>query len=580
MRIRSLKLHQFMSHEQTTLDFPPSGVVLVTGDNRAGKSSIIEAVATTVWGKTLRTTKPWREDHDGMTQVVADGIAIERTYSTEKGTKLYWGLNDDGTETGAVYDSMKRLGGTEESGTDNPRFESKTQAQNALDRLVGPYDVWRRSSTFSSADAAHFSLATDSERKRLLETILGLDIFDSALEECRADLRKTERAATDAAAASYRATTDLNAARGRLGDAERAFELAEAEIPPELPRASEDVLAKLRGHIESLTKGVGLARGALRIVEGNAYVALSELRKAEDNERRSKRDTSTCPTCGQKLPGEAKKHVAADLDALRKKADAAKADADEKEKAVGAETAELEELLRGVNSRLSAKLGENRAADERDVYRRRAEAAKARAAGDLETARETLRGATKRAAEAEAKEAALTVEKETLETVEVVLGLKGVRVGVLAKSLDGLGAVANAWLGRLGIPELSLTLKPYSEKKTGGVTDSIGVVLAGAGGGHGYKAGSGGERRRVDLALLLGLSEVATAATGSAPGTLFFDELFDALDGDGVKAVSVALEDLAKDRCVVVISHNPELVRELPATKRWNVSGGKVTVEG
>jgi DNA repair exonuclease SbcCD ATPase subunit len=329
-----------------------------------------------------------------------------------------------------------------------------------------------------------------------------------------------------------------------------------------------------------LTKAVGLARDALRHVEANSYVALSELRKAEDNERRSKRDTSTCPTCGQKLPGEARKHVAADLDALRKKADRAKEITDEQEKAVGAETAELEELMRGVNARLSAKLGENRAADERDVYRRRAEAAKARAAGDLETAREGLRSATKRAAAAEAREAALLVEKDVLTAVEVVLGLKGVRVGVLARSLGGLGAIANAWLARLGIPEMNLELKPYSEKKTGGVTDSIGVVLSGAGGGHGYKAGSGGERRRVDLALLLGLSEVATAATGTPPGTLFFDELFDALDTDGVKAVSVALEDLAKDRCVVVISHNPELVRELPAVKRWNVSGGKVTVEG
>ena len=580
MRIRSLKLHNFMSHDATNLAFPSVGVVLVTGDNRQGKSSIIEAVATTAWGKTLRTTKPWRTGQDGMTALAADGIAIERTYSAEKGTKLYWSLVDDGTETGDVFDSMQRLGGTEADGTDNPRFESKTQAQNALDRLIGPYDVWRRSSTFSSQDAAHFSLATDSERKRLLETILGLDIFDSALEECRADLRKAEKGYADAGGAAYRANADLNAARGRLGDAERAFELAEAEIPPELPRASEADLAKLRKHIADLTKAVGLARDALRHVEGVSYVALSELRRAEDNERRSKRDTSTCPTCGQKLPGEAKKHVAADLDALRKKAEAAQKETEAKEKAVAAETAELEELLRGVNARLSAKLGENRAADERDVYRRRAEAAKARAAGDLDAAREALRKATKTAAEAEAREAALLVERETLGAVEVVLGLKGVRVGVLAQSLAGLGAVANAWLGRLGIPEMSLTLKPYSEKKSGGVTDSIGVELAGAGGGHGYKAGSGGERRRVDLALLLGLSEVATAATGSAPGTLFFDELFDALDSDGVKAVSVALEDLAKDRCVVVISHNPELVRELPAVKRWNVSGGKVSVEG
>lgn len=578
MRIRTLKLVNFMSHDDTKLDFPPAGVVLVTGDNAQGKSTIVEAIATAFWGKTLRTTRPWRET-DGAVQVVADGISVERVYSREK-VKLYWAVRDDGTQTGDAFDTLRRLGGTEEQGTDNPRFESKTQAQNALDALIGSYDTWRRSSTFSSADAAHFSLATDGERKRLLETLLGLDAFDVALEDARADLRKAEKDHTNASAAEYRATVELNGARARLGDAERAVELATAEMPPELPRAPETELRKLREHVAKLEKSVGLARGALREVDAAAYVALSELRKAEDNERRSKKDTTTCPTCGQKLPGEAKKHVAADLEGLRKKADAAKEKAEKAAEAVAAETAELEELLRGVNARLSAKLGENRAADERDVFRRKAAAAKGRAEGDLEAARIALRAAAKAATEAEDKVAALAREKETLTAVEVVLGLRGVRVGVLAKSLAGLGAIANAWLARLGISSMSLALKPYSEKKTGGVTDSISVEVSGAGAGLGYKAGSGGERRRVDLALLLGLSEVANAAAGEQPGTLFFDELFDALDSGGVKAVSLALEDLARDRCVVVVSHNPELVRELPAVKRWNVSGGKVTVEG
>ena len=45
---------------------------------------------------------------------------------------------------------------------------------------------------FSAQDAAHFTNATDGERKRLLEQLLGLDKFDVALTKCRLELKEVE----------------------------------------------------------------------------------------------------------------------------------------------------------------------------------------------------------------------------------------------------------------------------------------------------------------------------------------------------------------------------------------------------
>ena len=150
------------------------------------------------------------------------------------------------------------------------------------------------------------------------------------------------------------------------------------------------------------------------------------------------------------------------------------------------------------------------------------------------------------------------------------------RAQVLGKALGGIEAVANRWLAEIAGPGFSLELRPYTEKKTGGVNDKISLEVHGAGGGYGYRASSGGERRRIDVALLLALAEVASAALGDETGTLWFDEVFDTLDADGVEAVGRTLEELAAERVVVVISHSQTLAAELRPALRLLADEGRI----
>ena len=70
------------------------------------------------------------------------------------------------------------------------------------------------------------------------------------------------------------------------------------------------------------------------------------------------------------------------------------------------------------------------------------------------------------------------------------------------------------------------------------------------------------------MALLFALAETAAAASGRDAGTLWVDEAFDSLDVDGVASVVEALEEIAKERCVVVITHNADLAARLPAVSK------------
>ena len=105
---------------------------------------------------------------------------------------------------------------------------------------------------------------------------------------------------------------------------------------------------------------------------------------------------------------------------------------------------------------------------------------------------------------------------------------------------------------------LTLTLSGSTTQKTGNTVDAISLRV----GGRAYASCSGGERRRVDVALLLALRELAVAAHGRA-GTIWADEVFDAFDVQGVQDAAAALREMASERLVVVVTHSPDLLAAL-----------------
>jgi DNA repair exonuclease SbcCD ATPase subunit len=72
-----------------------------------------------------------------------------------------------------------------------------------------------------------------------------------------------------------------------------------------------------------------------------------------------------------------------------------------------------------------------------------------------------------------------------------------------------------------------------------------------------YGMSSGGEKRRVDLALYLSLSDLLQASSGIKCNVLAADEICDGLSPLGVQQFLDVLSGKAVDTCVFVVSHNP-----------------------
>lgn len=537
LHIRKLEIDKFATHKGTSLDLPERGLIAITGTNGAGKSSLIEAVATGLWGESLRGELGWRAGEVGTLSVTTDALSVTRKRSKAGSAKLEWA----------------------QLGAQPVSYETTTKAQTALEAQIGAFDVWRRTCVLSSLDSAAFSLARDADRKRLLEDFLGLGMFDAALLACRADLKRATAAHADARNNHARMATALEFTAHALEQARKdRADLVEAQGG----RTVESIRADLE-RVEALLKGAARdARAAqVRVQELQQAGAATAAQAAAEQQRLSRLRGDACPSCGQAVTG-LKAHIATEIAAIQARAESerqavagalqqAKDDSDElvqEEAALVTRRTTLQGDLRFAEAQARAQAG----ADSRVAQAQQAHA-------ETSTKAATSSKAVTESASAQAH----------YEAVEAVLGLRGVRAQVLDKALGALEQATNAWLARMPTEAgpLCVTIAGSTTQKTGSTVDAISLRV----GERAYASCSGGERRRVDVAILLALRELAVAAHGR-DGTIFADEVFDALDAPGCQDVSSALKSMAEDRLVVVVTHSPTLLATLQPDARLHVS--------
>jgi DNA repair exonuclease SbcCD ATPase subunit len=577
MLVTRIQLKNFMNYDVLDLELPDRGVILVTGLNGAGKSSLQEAVSVAYWGKTLRKTPAWRKDTEGGVIVSSPGII-----ATRKCTK--------GGKASLTFQTGNKA-------FDKRKYNTPTKAQAALDGIIMPWELWRRTHVFSPSMAAHFTTAKDSERKRLIESFLGLGMFDVALKLCRDDLKIARDELTDATHKISVLDGKASVYTSQLADAKRSVESAELilsqdeerdeDVPTaESIKAIADELVEVREALRD--SKADLQKIELRFRELDKTLSDAETRLAIANERTGDLANAKCPTCGQEIPKEKRESVIDALRNLRATVVEIRKSSDNERKILNSESADLNEEITLLHERVTTLASDLRVAEDRqksassEAARERRESAEK----NLQEARERLsrleslgrkiRNERNKLVDAQTT---ATGRVEFLEVVERVLGLRGVRVQILAKALDGINDLASYWLAQItNNSDACLKLKPYSETKTAGISDALSIEVGGFGGGYGYFAASSGEQRRIDVPITMALATVADAAIAKTQGTLWMDEIFDNLDALGVEAVSGALDELGQERPVVVISHSEKMVERLKPVLHIHVADGKASI--
>lgn len=86
-----------------------------------------------------------------------------------------------------------------------------------------------------------------------------------------------------------------------------------------------------------------------------------------------------------------------------------------------------------------------------------------------------------------------------------------------------------------------------------------------------YSALSGGEKRKIDIAVLLALQSLLVLSDKDKSNLIFLDEVADGLDEKSIFGLCSLLNELKKEKLIFVITHNPHLKSLLDETKKINL---------
>ncbi len=541
MQIQEIVLHGVTVHDSTTISLPDRGIVLVTGGNGSGKSTVVEGVSLTLWGKGIRGgSSLWMDGKDGShAEVVVDGRRVRRT--TSGSVRLAW----EGGES----------------------YQTTTKAQEALTYEIGDRDKWRRCAVLSSTDASTFAGATDTARKMLLESIAGIESLSAAYVESRKFKESSLRDRT-------LAQRDLAAAQARLDVAERSVDriASVGDSPPE--------------EVEPPNQDVGKVDNMLKCVEIDCTTNASAISTLEerigramvDRDSRSDHigtiDGGECPTCGQALSEDHMVQLRGEEDSKRIQLDLEISTMRREQRVLYLERSSLHSEREEIRE-IRDGIAQRKAMHDRYLSSMREWEGRHRL---LEQAREEMQEHAKSMGRAEEHLRLKSSDHAEHEAASAVLSPRGLRARLLSQTVRSLEQRTNEWLGRLSGESLAVRIQPTTPNKDGKGSRDVVLFEVGkrTGGDYSYLpylSRSAGERRRVDVALGFGLREVADGQ--GSRGTLFADEIFDSLDETGRETVVEGLLDLARDRCVVVISHTADFVRPY-ASHHYHLEDGTI----
>ncbi len=177
---RKLRLTNFLPYRNAELDFSGIHVACLSGENGAGKSSLLDAMTWALWGR----ARSRRDDdliHQGQDEMEVDfsfllGDDLYRVIRKRRGGKRGVSLLEFQVHENGRWRSLS---------------ESTIRAtEEKIVRLLHlDYDTFVNSAFLRQGRADEFTVKTPAERKRVLGDILGLSIWEEYAERARARLK-------------------------------------------------------------------------------------------------------------------------------------------------------------------------------------------------------------------------------------------------------------------------------------------------------------------------------------------------------------------------------------------------------
>jgi DNA repair exonuclease SbcCD ATPase subunit len=178
----------------------------------------------------------------------------------------------------------------------------------------------------------------------------------------------------------------------------------------------------------------------------------------------------------------------------------------------------------------------------------------------------------------QAKELAWRVEHNTkgieaLDFWKVAFSAKGIRSVLLDRFCNEFNGIANDYLATASKGMMSIIVSPLAKLKSDEERNKIEIHVFIGEDDVRYESLSGGEKRRVDIALCMALNKWVSnkyQIPNGLLGLMILDEMFSFVDRMGEESIATLLYEEGQTKSILVISHTPEL--ESYATRVYHVT--------
>jgi len=493
--ISAVSVENFLIHRNRKFTLTP-GVTLLTGENGRGKTALVQAIVWAIWGQKLRPLGD------------APSVRLE-------------------TSQGPLWRRATPAELVDFAGVKN---SNKTKITPTIESHFGSYAAWQRSLYITGRTVNSFSSATPKGRWDHLMRLLGAEVFDQAIAKASQRIRSSEQQLNIKKYAL--ATTDEKLCK-RLADIDEFASMYDRI------RGGPDT-DKIRKQIE--TKDAQMSELEARAVACNrnkqAYKASGKVLEAEAAVQQAKQvlaalPTTNCFVCGQRTPNPEYSAVVQALDTAKEQLKNAYAIAQEFEDTAQLLASEYR-VLRSEKEKLEAELREAVVVETSFLQVEKWHVS--RLLSYIQT-NEAFNAASQACQDAQLQ---VTIAKTALTVLQTA---KKTYISNFCSEIEQL---TNRYLQFIGAKHsVALVM----------LDGALDIQTTGTG-AVSYESCSSGEQRRIDICMLLAMSQVASTTgnlTRAAP--LVIDEALDTLDEMGVEALLLLACDIAKQRQVILVSH-------------------------
>lgn len=616
---RKLEVENFLSWGSATLDFSSqlgkiSAVVGANEDasaadsNGSGKSSLFEAL---VW--CLYDTTPRGISKNSVVRSGAGQCSVAVEFEVE----------------GKVYTVRRTRKGTSgvNSVTISDGLTDLTRSTTAeTDRLIGTVlgvsvELLYLTSFFGQGMESRFSTLSDSERKRLLESVLNLKVYDTLSTHCNRELKQSLASQQRILSCIETSSKDLVELGDKLShmevaaaEAESARDLKLSQLSTDLEQATslltqfrveqeslEKKNASLRTEWKSLGEKLSSAKLSLASTTLNKNSAKKELARLVDRSLTLSAKASqlpppsdTCPTCKSPLLGESLRSA---VEAFDEQMRAATAEILSVQSSMLAVEEDVYRLTMMESTELSTvgvlekEVGEFQYPDleeEKSLassvasYTVTIQSIGAVMAGlsavdhraSLRPIRDLISSKEDSLRQFEQSRSVVDSDVEAWRFCDSTFSMKGIRSYLLDGSIATLNQHISSLCSDIFGTDFSMQVSSVTQRKDGEDANRISIEFASPAGS--YTGSSGGERRKADLVLQLALASLCTELGRGTTNLLVADEVLDSLDQTSSRLVVEALVKFSSDysRASYLISHSPGISAILPDVIRVTKENG------